>query len=95
MFEYLKHKKLYRSPRDALIFGICAGLGNYLQIDVVFVRLVFIGVAFLTGWWPVPLLYGIAMVLMPVDPAQDTVARTQQPKDVTPDVEHMDRDQNA
>jgi hypothetical protein len=32
---------------------------------------------------------------MPIDPAQATVARTQQPKDITSDVEHMDRNQNA
>lgn len=83
MFEYLKHKKLYRSPKDALAFGVAAGLAQYLQIDVVFVRLVLIGLAFLTGWWPVPLLYVIAMVLMPIDPAQDTVAKSQEPKDVT------------
>jgi phage shock protein C len=83
MFEYLKHKKLYRSPKDALMFGVAAGLAQYLQVDVVFVRLALIAVTFLTGWWPVPLLYAIAMVLMPIDPTQDTVARDQEPKDVT------------
>jgi phage shock protein C len=95
MFEHLKDKQLYRSPKDGLLLGVCAGLANYLQIDVVFVRLIFIGLTFLSGWWPMPVIYIIGAVLMPVDPAQATVARTQEPKDVTPDVEHMDRDQNA
>jgi phage shock protein C len=95
MFEHLKDKKLYRSPKDALLLGVCAGLAKYLRIDVIFVRLVFIGLTVLSGWWPMPLIYIIAAVLVPVDPAQTTVARTQQPKDITSDVEHMDRNQNA
>ncbi len=84
MFEHLHNKKLYRSPKDALIFGIAAGLAHYLQIDVVFVRLALIALAFLSGWWPMLFIYAIAVVLVPVDPAQDTVAPTQEPKDVTP-----------
>jgi phage shock protein C len=92
MFEHLNNKKLYRSPKDALIFGVCAGLANYLRVDVVFVRLVLIALAFLSGWWPMLFVYVIALLLVPVDPAQDTIAPTQEPKDVT---EHADRDQNA
>jgi len=37
MFDQLKGKKLYRSPRDGVIFGICSGLAHYLQVDVIFV----------------------------------------------------------
>jgi phage shock protein C len=95
MFEHLKNRKLYRSPKDALIFGVGAGLAQYLQVDVVFVRLVLVAVAFFTHWWPMLLAYIAGVVLMPIDPAQDTVASDQQPKDVTPEpAEHMDRDQN-
>jgi phage shock protein C len=83
MFEHLKGKKLYRSPKDALVFGVAAGLGQYLQVDVVFVRLVLIALAFLSGWWPMLLAYIVAVVLVPIDPAQDTVASKQEPKDVT------------
>ena len=38
-------KKLYRIPEKAMIGGICAGLGEYLQADPTIIRLVF---AFLT-----------------------------------------------
>lgn len=92
MFEHLKNKKLYRSPKDALVFGVAAGLGHYLQVDVVFVRLVLVVLMFLTGWWLMPVAYVIALIIMPIEPSQETVAPTQEPKDVT---EHMDRDQNA
>jgi phage shock protein PspC (stress-responsive transcriptional regulator) len=87
MFNHLKGKKLYRSPKDALIFGIAAGLAYYLQVDVVFVRLVLVALAFLTGWWPMFFVYIVGVVLMPIDPAQDTVAAHQEPKDVTPPAE--------
>jgi phage shock protein C len=104
MLEHLKNKKLYRLPKDAMVFGVAAGLAQYFQVDVVFVRLAFVALAFFTGWWPMLLAYIVAVVLVPIDPAQDTVASTQEPKDVTDstsspqapaDVEHMDRSQNA
>jgi phage shock protein PspC (stress-responsive transcriptional regulator) len=98
MFEHLKNKKLYRSPKDALVFGVAAGLAQYLQVDVVFVRLALVALAFLSGWWPMLVVYIVGVILMPVEPSQETVAPTQEPKDVTPKpepVEHMDRSQNA
>lgn len=84
MFDHLKGKKLYRSPKDALVFGIAAGLAQYFQVDVVFVRLMLVALAFLTQWWPMFLAYIAAVILMPIDPAQDTVQTRQEPKDVTP-----------
>jgi phage shock protein PspC (stress-responsive transcriptional regulator) len=101
MFDHLKGKKLYRSPRDALVFGIAAGLAQFLQVDVVFVRLAIVVMAFLSGWWPVFLAYVIAVILMPIDPLQDTVESKQEPKDVTPreeekpsEAQRMDSSQN-
>lgn len=84
MFHHLKGKKLYRSPKDALVFGIAAGVAQYFQVDMVFVRLMLVALAFLTGWWPMFLVYIAAVILMPIDPAQDTVQAQQEPRDVTP-----------
>ena len=100
MLNHLKGKKLYRSPKDALVFGIAAGLAQYLQVDVVFVRLILIAIAVFTNGWPLVLAYAVAVFLIPIDPSQDTVAPRQEPKDVTPPkqerepVEKMDSDQN-
>ena len=102
MFEHLRNRKLYRSPKDALIFGIAAGLADYLQVDVVFVRLIMVALAFLSGWWPMLLAYVVAVILVPIDPVQDTVRPSQEPRDVTPPATEekpsesggMDRDQN-
>ncbi len=97
MFEYLNGKKLYRSPRDAVIFGVAAGLADYFRVDVVFIRLSFVALALLTHWLGFLVAYIVAVILMPIDPAQDTVASTQEPKDVTPTSsnEKMDSSQNV
>jgi phage shock protein C len=96
MLKHLKGKKLYRSPKDAMVFGICAGLAKYFEVDVVFVRLFTIALAFFSGGWPVISAYFIGLFLMPIDPAQDTVPSSQAPKDVTDSVpeEKMDANQN-
>jgi phage shock protein C len=97
-FPHLKGRKLYRSPKDAIVFGICAGLADYLQVDPVFVRLSAVVLAFFANIWPAVLAYGIGAFLIPIDPAQDTVAANQRPKDVTPKKaeteEKMDEQQN-
>ncbi len=95
----LKHKKLYRSPRQGLIFGIAAGMANYFEVDAVFVRLAWIFLALITHIFPTIILYVVLFFLIPVDPAQDTVPQSQMPKDVTPVApevsEKMDSDQNV
>lgn len=95
-FPHLRGRHLYRSPKDALVFGVCAGVAEYLQVDPVFVRLAAVAIAAFGNVWPVVLAYAIAAFLIPIDPAQDSVAASQQPKDVTPSepVERMDENQN-
>jgi len=39
-------KKLYRSRKDRMIAGVCAGLGEYLQIDPTIVRVIFVALVF-------------------------------------------------
>lgn len=95
MFENLSGKKLYRNPKDALIFGVCSGLAHFLSVDVVFVRLIVVVLAVVTRGWAMLLVYAIAVFLIPIDPAQDTVATSQEPKDVTPDAPQKDESQSA
>ncbi|MDR1887714.1 MAG: PspC domain-containing protein [Prevotellaceae bacterium] len=47
-------KKLYRQPENRIIAGVCAGLGDYFDIDPVVVRIVFVVSFFFTltmGFW--------------------------------------------
>lgn len=83
MFNHLKNRKLYRSPKDGLVFGICSGLAHYLQVDVVFVRLIFILGTIASGVWPLVVAYVVALILVPIDPAQESVETHQKPADVT------------
>lgn len=62
----METKKLYRIPSDGMLGGVCAGLGEYLNIDVTVVRLIFI-LLFLTasaGFW----IYLIMWIIVPVKP---------------------------
>ena len=35
-------KKLYRNTKEGMIFGVCAGLGDYLNIDAAFIRIIWV-----------------------------------------------------
>lgn len=48
------NKKLYRSETDKKICGVCAGVGEYFEIDPTLVRL---------GWTIVSLFAGCGIVL--------------------------------
>lgn len=43
-------KKLYRSRSDRMIAGVCGGLGEYLNVDPVWIRLFFVVLLFATGF---------------------------------------------
>ena len=44
-----QHHRLYRNQNNKVIAGVCSGLGEYLNIDVTIVRLVWILFTFLGG----------------------------------------------
>lgn len=56
-------KKLYRSKDERLIAGICGGLSEYLDIDPVFIRLLWVAFTCFVGSGI--LLYIIAYLLIP------------------------------
>lgn len=58
-------KSLYRLPKQGKIFGVCAGLADYFDMDVTLMRVVFVVLAFATGG-AVVLLYIILAIVLPV-----------------------------
>ena len=56
-------KRLYRDKTDYKIAGICSGLGEYLNIDPVIIRLVFLFglilggglLVYIIGWFIIPI----------------------------------------
>ena len=62
-----EYKQLTRSTADRMIAGVCAGLGEYLNIDPTVVRLLFVLGFFLTG--PGILIAYLIMAIIVPEPA--------------------------
>lgn len=63
--EYRQYeKKIYRDVDEKVIGGVCAGLGHYLGLDALWVRLIFILVTFLLPGTGI-IVYGILWAIVP------------------------------
>jgi len=62
-----EYKQLTRSTANRMIAGVCAGLGEYLNIDPTVVRLLFVLAFFLTG--PGILIAYLIMAVIVPEPA--------------------------
>ncbi|MGB2869335.1 MAG: PspC domain-containing protein [Bacteroidota bacterium] len=60
-------RRLHRSVQDKKIFGVCGGIGNYLDIDPTIVRLVYVAFTFLSFGAGV-VLYFLLFLLLPEEP---------------------------
>ena len=56
-------KRLYRSKKNRVIAGVCGGLGEYFNIDPVFIRLLWVLLVFAMGTGI--LAYLIAWLVIP------------------------------
>lgn len=63
--------RLYRSRDDKWIAGVLGGLGRYLGIDPVVLRLVFVALM-LAGWGTVVVAYIIMAIVVPIEPVTYT-----------------------
>ena len=62
-----EYKQLTRSTNNRMIAGVCAGLGEYLNIDPTVIRLLFVLGFFLTG--PGILVAYLIMAVIVPEPA--------------------------
>ncbi|PKL60007.1 MAG: hypothetical protein CVV33_04895 [Methanomicrobiales archaeon HGW-Methanomicrobiales-4] len=62
----MEPKRIFRSRNDKLLAGICGGLGKYLDIDPVFIRILFIILVLSVGSGI--LIYILAWILIPLEP---------------------------
>jgi len=60
-------RRLYRS-RKGMIFGVCAGLADYLNLKVVWVRVIAVIILLFTGIWPIVVIYLVAALIMNPEP---------------------------
>lgn len=61
-------KRLVRLPRSGKIAGVCAGLADYLDIDVTVMRVIFIILTLASGGFGI-IVYFVLAVLMPTSEA--------------------------
>ena len=70
----MNDKRLYRSKSDRMFLGVAAGIANYVGIDPVFIRLVFVLVA-LSSLGTGALFYLLLAIVLPEE--ADPVAKAQ------------------
>lgn len=64
------YKRLYKIERGKVIFGVCNGLSQYLNIDVTAVRIIVMIACVFTGFFPMVIAYIAANALIPFKPTQ-------------------------
>ena len=72
-------KKLMRPRADRKIGGVCAGLAQYLDLDVSLVRILWFFIALVSGIFPGFVAYVLAWIIVPEEPLLIPVAASQQP----------------
>lgn len=60
-------KGLYRS-RSGVILGVCRGLAEYFDFSVFWTRAIALFILFVSGLWPVMVIYLFAALLMKPEP---------------------------
>jgi phage shock protein PspC (stress-responsive transcriptional regulator) len=71
-------RQLYRSRRNAVIAGVCGGLGEYFDVDPVLVRIIWL-IALFSGIGVI--LYFLCWLLIPQRPLGQKVEETSQYED--------------
>ena len=66
-----KMKTFFRSRNNKAIAGICGGLGEYLSIDPLIIRFLFILLAFITGVIPIVISYLLGWIIIPLKSEED------------------------
>jgi len=66
-FEQILRGGLYRS-RNGIILGVCRGFAEYFDFSVFWARAITLVLLFLTGFWPILILYFVAALLMKPEP---------------------------
>ncbi len=62
-------KRLYRSRTDRVLSGVCAGLGQYFNLDPVLIRVIAVALGFVSfGTFLV--LYLVLALIIPLEPEQ-------------------------
>ncbi len=61
-------KRLYRSPEDRMLAGICGGVGDAYAIDPTLLRLGLVFLALATAIAPAVIAYILGWIIIPLGP---------------------------
>ena len=76
--ETTEPKRLYRSKVDRIIAGVCGGFAEYFYIDPTIIRVLWLVLMFVSGFWAGLLIYLVCLVVMKDNPAQTYADKKQQ-----------------
>lgn len=64
-----QEKRLYRSRKDRILFGVCGGIANYLSIDPTIVRVVWVILLFVPHlFFVMVVIYIVLGIITPLEP---------------------------
>lgn len=61
-------KKLYRCSTHHVLSGVCAGVGEYFEVDPALIRLAYVFVTLISGLIPGLVVYIAAALFIPIKP---------------------------
>jgi len=61
-------KRLTRSRRDRMLFGVAGGFAHYFNMDPTIFRLLFVGAVVFTAIFPGILFYVVCAIIIPEEP---------------------------
>jgi len=61
-------KRLFRSETNKMVAGVLGGLGEYLEVDPVLLRLFYVAITIFTGVLPGIVVYILAIFIVPMGP---------------------------
>jgi phage shock protein PspC (stress-responsive transcriptional regulator) len=64
--QHFSMKRLYRSKKERMLGGVCAGLGEHLDIDPTVIRLI-LAVVTLLSFGTGTIIYILAWIIIPED----------------------------
>jgi len=68
-------KQLFRSEKNKMIGGVCAGLAEYFDIDSSLVRLIFVALTLVTAVFPMLIFYIVAWIVIPLPDVTTTTSK--------------------
>lgn len=68
-------KRIYRNKVNGIISGICAGAADYLDVPVIFVRLMSIFLMFMSGFFPFIAAYIALSIILPTPDSDENLKK--------------------